>query len=483
MRLFPVKASEWVTFTKNNQDVLRLIGGFPVNDVFFDHYLDRSTIRLFYGSYGSGKSVFIADDLIDKCLNDTYFRCYYGRKVFDTVRTSQFETIADRIEERGLSHLFKYSRADNSSMVIHCLINGNKFIPFGADKADKLKSIKDPTHIWCEEFDQFEDGDGEKQGDFQLIFPRLRTTKAKCEFIGSFNTAPVYESHWILKYFFPELYRGKDKPEDWFMDIFSGIQISKVFANYTDNYFIDQAAYFKQLQLSSGGSMTLLNAIANGHWGVLDNKNPWLYAFNRSTHVKKTLPFLRTYDVYLSFDFNNDPFACTAWQMSPGKGINGSFIHCIKQFSGFIKVEEMCERIRASFPYSILHITGDRSGQNQDIGRNQTLYQIIASLLNVPDTSLDLNTHNLEHADSRIFLNSMFANYKNLLISEEGCPDLVSQCEKAKVDSESKKPGQLLKDRGLHKNDEFDAMRYFFQTYFHEFAKATYFRALNKKGR
>lgn len=481
VNIYPVKASGFIRESlPEERELLVKSGILPINDVFFEHYGQRAAIRLFYGSYGSGKSVFIADDLIDKCLNDEYFRCFYGRKVFDTVRTSQFETLVDRIEERGLSHLFKYSRADNSSMVIHCLVNGNKFIPFGGDKPDKLKSIKDPTHIWCEEFDQFEDGEGEKQGDFQLLFPRLRTTKARCEFIGSFNTAPVFENHWILKYFFPDLYKGEDKPEEWFKELFSGLDISYCFANYTDNYFIDQEAYYLQLQLASGGNQNILEAIARGAWGVLDNKNPWLYGFDRAKHVRPTLPFLPSYSIYLSFDFNNDPFACTAYQMSPDRGSKNSFIHGIKEFSGHIKIEEMCDRIKSTFPGSILHITGDRSGQNEDIGRNNTLYDIIASLLGVNKKLLDLNTHNLEHADSRIFMNAMMANYPNLLLSQEGCPNLIRQCQNAKVDAESKKPGQLLKDRGLHKNDEFDSFRYLFQTYFHDWAKKVYFKVLKK---
>lgn len=478
--LFPAKASNWLSadFEPEERDILIRSGIVPVNDALLDEWGNKSNIRLYYGGYGSGKSVFIAQDLINKCLHDDYFKCYYGRKVFDTVRGSQFETITEVIEDLHLQRYFKYSKADNSSMIIHCRVNGNKFVPFGGDKADKLKSIKDPTHIWCEEFDQFEDGEGDRQGDFQLLYPRLRTSKAKTEFIGSFNTAPVFENHWILKYFFQNLYKGEDKPEQWFTEMFANVDISYCFANYTDNHFINHEEYYRSLQLASGGSKTLLNAIAAGAWGVSDNKNPWLYAFSRDKHVRQSLPFLPSFDVYLSFDFNNDPFACTAWQMSPDFGRSGSFIHCIKEFSGYIKVEEMCERIKAYFPASIFHLTGDRSGQNADIGRNQTLYQIIASLLGISKKLVDLNTYNLEHSDSRLFLNSMFANYPNLLISEEGCPGLIRQCQNAKVDATSNKPGHLLKDRGLYKNDEFDAMRYFFQTYLHQWAKKVYLRVL-----
>lgn len=264
MRLHPVKASEWLTISEANRQLLRSCGAVPVNDVFYEHFGNDADIWLMYGGYGSGKSVTIVDHLLDKCMNTSYFKCYYGRKVFDTVRGSCFETITDRINELDLKDEFYFSDTPNGSMVIQHK-SGNKFIPFGSDKADKLKSIKDPTHIWCEEFDQFEDGTGDKQGDFQLLYPRLRTTKAKTQFIASFNTAPIMPDHWILKYFFPDLYQGDEGNED---DVLDGVKVLKVFSNFRDNYFIDKEAYFNQLRVSSGGDDKVLAAIADGDWGA-----------------------------------------------------------------------------------------------------------------------------------------------------------------------------------------------------------------------
>lgn len=436
---------------------------------------NQNAINLLYGGYGSGKSVFVAQELIRNCRSSSYFKCYFGRKVYDDVRESCFETIVETIEDMGLANEFHYSKAQTSSMVI-VHKNGNKFVPFGAKDPSQLKSIKDPTHFWCEEFDQFEDADGEKLGDFQLIYPRLRTSKAVTQFYGTFNTASVYETHWLLKYFFPELYKGEDQPE---FDILKDMQIERTFANYVDNYFIDREAYFLKLKMASGGNQLVLDAIAKGDWGAVDNKNPWLYAFQQH-HVRDRIPFMPSFPVYISFDFNNDPFACTAWQFSPHKGTQDSFIHCIKEFTGKLKIEEMCQQIRTTYPSSILYVTGDRSGQNEDVGRNQTLYQLIAAHLGVNKKLLDLNNTNLEHADSRIFMNAMFANYPNIRISREGCPNLVRQSQQAKVDIECKKPSQLLKDRGQYKNDEFDSMRYFFQTYFHQFAKERYFKVIKR---
>lgn len=475
-----IRASEFYSFPPIvREELRRLKGGLVINDVFWDDFGTRERIKLFFGGYGSGKSIYIAQDLIEKCRHDKYFKCYYGRKVFDTVRGSCFETIVETIEDLGLEDEFQYSKADHSVMVIVHKKTGNKFVPFGADKPDKLKSIKDPTHIWCEEFDQFEDANNStgRKGDFQLLFPRLRTSKAETQFIASFNTDPVYPTHWILKYFFPDLYQGDEKAE---FELLEGVKITKTFANYTDNYFIDQEAYYVQLKLASGGSTTVLAAIARGEWGVLLNKDPWLYAFDKVKHVK-SLVFMPTFPIYVFIDVNNDPFECTVWQLSPNKGGRNSFIHCIDEFSGKIKVTELGQQIKAKYPSSIIYLGGDRSGQNEDVGRNQTIYQILAGAMGLSDRQLLLNTHNLEHADSRLLCNAMIHNYPNFYINGEACPNLIRQCQIAKVDIKSTTPSKLLKDRGMYKLDAFDSMRYFFQTMFNDFAKTTYFKVLSKR--
>lgn len=469
-QLHPVKASEWLTISEANKKLLKSVGALPVNDVFYQYWQNPAQVKLYRGGRGGGKSEIKADELVDDCLNQPYFKCYFGRKVFDDVRGSSFATLIASIEKSNLQRYFHYSTANTSAMIITCK-NGNKFIPFGADKAEKLKSIKDPTHIWCEEFDQF------TFEDFMEFFPTLRTIRGKNEFSATFNGYSVHETHWILKYFYPDLYKGEDKPE---FNPLNGINVLDVLANYVDNYFIDQEDYERKLRLSSGGNDTLFQGLANGAWGVNENKNPWLYAFDAAKHVKDDIPFIPSYPIYLSFDFNNDPFTCTVFQMSPHKGAYDSFIHIIKEFAGSFKIEEMCNRIKTAYPNSIMYITGDRSGQNADLGRNQTLYQIIAGFLEVNNKLLNLNNSNLEHADSRIMLNAMFANYPNLFISRKGCPDLIRDCNTATVDSENKKPSALLKDRQAYKMDLFDAMRYFFQTYFHSWAKDNYFRAMKK---
>lgn len=425
-------------------------------------------LYLLRGGRGGGKSEAVFDRLIVECEEADYFRCYYGRKVFDTVRGSCFKTLIECLKKQNKAHLFTFSEADNSSMVVTHKASGFQFIPFGGDKADKLKSIKDPTHIVCEEFDQFD------FADFKDLYPTLRTERGANKFYAMFNTHGVYPNHWLMRVFFPDMYSGDERID---VDALEGVKVCHIFANYSDNHFIDQDAYKSKLLLAAGGNMRLFEAIANGAWGVEDNDNPWLYNFEYDKHVKE-VPFLPSFPVYLSFDFNIDPFACTIWQMSPHKGGESSFIHCIDEVVGLIKIEEMCAKIRTKFPKSILYVTGDRSGQSRELGRNNTIYQSIATALGISSKNLILNNSNLEHADSRELLNTMFYHYR--IAIHPRCKTFIQDCEKAKVDTKSSKPSHLLKDRGLYKMDAFDSGRYFFQTFFLDYAQKTYWKALRK---
>lgn len=417
-----------------------------------------------FGGRGSGKTKHIIIKLLARAAVDEYFLCIYARKVHDAIRDSQFGEFKAVARMMGWYDEFKFNESDYT---ITCRRNGNKFVAKGLDKAEKVKSTVEPTHVWVEEADQI------SWDDFDTLNKGLRSPATQNSFILSFNTF-IPEQHWIrTTLFHPEHHYELSNQ-------FSCKDTYLLHSTYLHNDFIDQEEYRDTLTLESGGNAYKIESDLKGLWGQEPNDNPWLYSFEPGKHIKPTLPFYPSFPVYLSFDFNNDPFACIAAQFSPNKGANSSFIHIIREFSGKMKVEQMCDQIKAAFPASIIYITGDRSGHNEDLGRNQTLYQIISSYLGVSDKLVQLNNSNLEHADSRILCNTMLANYPNFFISAQGCPNLVSQCEAARVDEKSSKPSQLLKDREQHKNDEFDGFRYLLQTYFHKFAKEKYFRILRK---
>lgn len=300
MRLRAIEASAFLILNEadGGQDVKEKLissGVVPVNDALIDLWENQNRINLLYGSYGSGKSVFIVDVLLNRCLSDKFFRCYYGRKILDTVRGTVFKTLTDRIKELRLEQFFTFSDKPNGTMVIACRSNGNEFIPFGANDSQSLKSIKDPTHFFCEELDQF------TFEDFGVIYSRLRTKKAITQFYGAFNTERVYKSHWIRKILFDGEYKEL---------------AHKRKVNFTDNLFIDRTEYEQQLRLSAGGNSAFFNAIARGEWGMARTGNEFWKQFAEDRHVKPA-PYQPGRTIHVSLDENVNPYVTeTIWQIN-----------------------------------------------------------------------------------------------------------------------------------------------------------------------
>lgn len=463
VRQVPVKASVYTTLPTDVQLMLLHNGAVPVNDVFFELWYSLAKIWLLYGGWGSGKSVFIADKLIDKCLNNKYFKCLYGRKIKDDVRESVFATICDRIEERGLQEHFTYSRADNSSMYIRCVHNKNVFIPFGADKINKLKSIKDPTDIFCEELDQFD------QKDFEVLYGRLRKKGVHLLFIGAFNTEKVFIDHWIRNFFFPD--EAKITPADPRYKFLQ--ETTKLFCNYSDNYFLDRKTYEETLWISAAFSETKFRQISGGDWGSSDIENLWAYAFRRSKHVidvstPEGAAFMAIDDrlpVYLVFDFNVDPITCLVCQKN---GIQWSKI--IKEYRlRNSDIFELCDRIRTELGNYFLVATGDASGRNRDANQKAkaSFVDNIKAELSLTPNQVLFPKSNPSIANTRMVVNVVFHKHPHTYISS-ACMYTINDLEQVQTDGkggildqkklEAKQMGHLLAN-----------VRYFFWNFFRQY--------------
>ena len=462
MKLRPVPASEFLKFEESYQQMIVSFGGVPTNDKLLSLWDFDYDICLLYGGRGGGKSEAVCDILLQECLNSEYFKCYYGRKVFDTVRGSCYATLVYCIKKNKLSHLFHFSEADSSSMIITCLKNGNKFIPFGADKADKLKSIKDPTHIWCEEFDQFE------FNDFKELYPTLRTERGVNRFIATFNTHGVYPMHWLLKLFFPAQYEGTDKDDVLMVDLLKNRQVKKIFVNFTDNYFINQKEYRDKLMLAAAGNLTIFEGIANGAWGVEINDNPWLFAWDAKKHMAPKELFAKKSEVlYLCWDFNRNPMACSILQ-----NYNNTLfiIEVIKEPN--VGTEGICEIIKAKYPGTeFLHIiTGDYSGDTvSSLYKEQvTNYTVIKTMLGLTDGQIKIMP-NPRLEKNRTLVNAVFFRYK-----VQVCP---IKARHFKFDAENVKQtaeGKIQKDDRkdpAQQADVLDTVRYWINMFMGWFIK------------
>lgn len=293
MKIKPLEASLFKPLDDDLKMQLLLSGVVPVNDVFYPEWNNDAEIIIFYGGFGSGKSIFFADKFIHHAIEDKYFRGYFGRKILEDVRGTVFKTITDRIKELHKTHLFSFSDAPNGTMVITNRGNGNEMFPFGCSDAESLKSVKDPTHFFCEELDQFQ------YEDFKYIYSRLRTEKAITQFFGAFNTEKIYQSHWIRKILFDGEFSN---------------QVHRLLANYSDNFFIDQESYYRKLQLIAGGDAMVLNAIAQGAWGAVRTGAEYWKQFSELKHVHKVK--YSSGVIYCSLDENVVPYVTNLiWQI------------------------------------------------------------------------------------------------------------------------------------------------------------------------
>lgn len=163
---------------------------------------DDNRVQILYGGRDSGKSHEIALKLLIEFMTLDYCKIILVRKVFRSIRDSNFDKIKGLIHQFGFSHLFKINETRLEIKYIHK--PDNLIIAGGLDKPEKLKSLNDPTHIWYEEADQI------TEDDYDTTSLSLRSSKVEVtrEYF-SFNPA---KECWIEDRFFParETYERPD---------------------------------------------------------------------------------------------------------------------------------------------------------------------------------------------------------------------------------------------------------------------------------
>lgn len=192
--------------------------------------------------------------------------------------------------------------------------------------------------------------------------------------------------------------------------------------------------------------------------------NPFAYSFralpqgDKPSHIGKT-EFNSGHHLYLSFDFNVDPMTCTARQKIEGKH------YYIKEFRiPNSDIYEMCDRIKAAFPFAVFLVTGDATGANRSaISKgNVTHYQIIQQKLNLNSTQVKVPSANPAVSSTRTLLNSLLQN-ETVIFDPDNCPYLIQDLKYVEVDGD----GDIIKDRKseTRKSDFLDCVRYDFFTF------------------
>jgi len=174
-----------------------------------------------------------------------------------------------------------------------------------------------------------------------------------------------------------------------------------------------------------------------------DATNPFAYNFQPDVHVSEKAIFQPNKRVYISIDFNLNPFAVTfshIWRDSNGLHDHTFMESAIENGS----VPAMAKRIKELLGRSLANcvITGDAMGRNRNIAEtdNASNYQLLKRLLNLPDSAFYVKS-NPTHDRSRNDTNyTLFAatqpEFKfEKIIHPKNCPGLIADYKTVQCDA------------------------------------------------
>lgn len=420
------------------------------------HHLLKSEadINFLWGGRDSGKTHFIAQRLVTKCLSAKNFRCVLIRKTFNAIHDSQWQAIKDVVEEWGLSSLFRFREAP---LGIEC-VNGNKFIARGCDAPGNLKSIKDPTDCWYEEGNQL------TLTDFITVATTLRSNKATVQQWFSFNPeAPGdFNEFWLYKTFFADqkdMYSNFEST--WSISTPKGyvsFTYTSTHTTYKDNRYVkdQRIAFLEHLAVLNPHYYTVFT---DGRWGNEKVDSPFAYCYNADIH-KKSTTLNRRYETILSFDFNKDPITCGVYQHYEN-WIYG--IESIKLDNS--DIYKLCEYINEHYKGCMFLVTGDATGRNTTalVQDGINYYTVIKSKLNLSQGQIKVPSINPVVSENRMLVNAALHDAK-IALDPLRCKHLHFDLTNVSVNE----VGDI--DKGDRKNpkkraDALDHFRYYLNTF------------------
>lgn len=255
------------------------------NDVYLPFLDNDDRYLIFYGGGSSGKSYFIVQMWLYRCLTRK-MNLLVVRQTGKSNRDSTFALFVQVIKEWNLSSLFSINK---SNLRIKCT-NGNEIIFMGLDDTEKIKSTTfengELTNEWLEEATEMQ------EEDVQQLKIRMRGGTSKKQMVLSFN--PINISHWIKKHF-----------------IDSGLA-TVVHTTYKDNKFLTDEDR-KVLESFKDTDPYYYQVYGLGEWGILGQT--YFNARNiqeRIQHLKEPIKvgyFDYTYEneQIISYRWHNDP--------------------------------------------------------------------------------------------------------------------------------------------------------------------------------
>ena len=329
-----------------------------INDKFVPLTKVSPRYVILYGSRGSGKSDYLAKQLVFNCLTHKYFKCILYRRNYNTIEESSYENLKQTIISLGLESLFTF-RKSPLGIICH---NGNRFIARGGDDPHSLKSIKDPTCVWYEE-------DVPNEVDFATITLTIRSGKADA-LQEYFTINPEVEGDYRDNWFWKRFFKGQDELS-YQTTTTVEVQGRKIdydvvvhHSTYQDNKWLPDAVK-AAIEGYKDTNEYLYAIYAKGLWTMKETGGNFYKLFNRARNTAD-LQYNRELSLHISFDFNVNPYmTCTIWQI---EGKTAMQIDEICLPTPRNRTTDVCKEFESRyFSHDAgLFIYGDPAGKHED---------------------------------------------------------------------------------------------------------------------
>lgn len=255
------------------------------NDAYLPYLFDYShRYNVYYGGRSSGKSYFICDKLIIKCVNDKR-RMLWLMKEGNKVESTIWQLAIDSLIKFKIYDKVKINLSKSTIE----FPNGSWIKMIGLKNPEDIKAYVNIDTIWAEETSNFD------ESSIDLIDGTVRGKKKFKELYFSFN--PVSKANFVYRYF------GFDTgiiPKDTFI----------LKTTYRDNKFCDEST-IKRLERLKEKNFARWKIESEGEFATLDK-----LVYSYSTEEFDYKEILRqpntTLIVGLDFGYINDPSALVA---------------------------------------------------------------------------------------------------------------------------------------------------------------------------
>lgn len=405
-----------------------------INETYVPLLNNTARQLIVYGGAGSGKSHFIAQKIVLRCLAEPGSKFLCLRKVGATIKESIYALIKQVLIDFGVYHEWKDHKGSHE--FYHP--NGSCILTSGLDEPEKIKSIAGITSIWMEEATEF------TYIDYTQLLLRIRGQLPPgvkyVQYILSFN--PISEYHWLKL----EVIDKIDKFDD----------IDYIHTTYLNNHFVDEQ-YAKQLKRLQETNPLYYQIYCLGDWGVEDKSGKFAWAFDREKHVKEQVDWRPNDYTYLSFDFNVNPICCTVIQWDGGKRV--TVPQCIKLADS--NIYNLCDYIKAKYHGALFIVTGDATGTARSamVKDGINYYTIIKDKLNLLDTQIQVPSVNPSLVENKVLVNAVLQTME-VEIAKQDAEGLIFDLAYVEVNEDNTLKKQNRADE-KQKADALDTFRYF----------------------